>query len=203
MPMWSSVMERGWAGTWTLHPHVVVYPNVQLGDRVTLHAGVCVGVDGFGYTHSGEGLEQIPHVGECVIGADVEIGANSCVDRGSIGRTELAAHVKLDNLVHIAHNVTVGPRTVMAAQVAIAGSTQVGADTMWGRTVRRNGSHLRRRRSSYRRPNGPDRRRSRGKYDGGLAGSTSQGFPQGPGSSFPPRLTPPPCPCSRTSSSRP
>ena len=116
----------------TLHPHVVVYPHVQLGDRVVLHAGVCVGVDGFGYTHSEEGLEQIPHVGSCIIGDDVEIGANSCVDRGSLGRTELEPQVKLDNLVHIAHNVSVGPRTVMAAQVAIAGSTQVGADTMWG-----------------------------------------------------------------------
>lgn len=116
----------------TLHPHVVVYPNVQLGDRVVLHAGVCVGVDGFGYTHSEGDLEQIPHVGACVIGDDVEIGANSCVDRGSIGRTELEPHVKLDNLVHIAHNVTVGTRTLMAAQVGIAGSTQVGADTMWG-----------------------------------------------------------------------
>ncbi len=116
----------------TLHPHVVVYPHVQLGDRVILHAGVCVGVDGFGYTHSEEGLEQIPHVGACVIGDDVEIGANSCVDRGSIGRTELGPEVKLDNLVHIAHNVTVGPRTVMAAHVAIAGSTKVGADTSWG-----------------------------------------------------------------------
>ncbi len=116
----------------TLHPHVVVYPHVQVGDRVVLHAGVRVGVDGFGYTHSENGLLQIPHVGACVIGDDVEIGANSCVDRGSIGHTELEAHVKLDNLVHIAHNVTVGPRTVMAAQVAIAGSTKVGADTMWG-----------------------------------------------------------------------
>ena len=115
-----------------LHPHVVVYPYVQLGDRVVLHAGVRVGVDGFGYTYSEDGLVRIPHVGACVIGDDVEIGANSCVDRGSIGHTELKAHVKLDNLVHIAHNVTVGPRTVMAAQVAIAGSTKVGADTMWG-----------------------------------------------------------------------
>ena len=116
----------------TLHPHVVVYPHVQLGDRVVLHAGVRVGVDGFGYTQADAGLEQIPHVGACVIGDDVEIGANSCVDRGSIGSTELEPQVKLDNLVHIAHNVTVGPRTVMAAQVAIAGSTKVGADTMWG-----------------------------------------------------------------------
>ena len=116
----------------TLHPHVVVYPHVQLGDRVVLHAGVCVGVDGFGYTPSEDGLERIPHVGACVIGDDVEIGANSCVDRGSIGHTELGEQVKLDNLVHIAHNVTVGPRTVMAAQVGIAGSTSVGAGTMWG-----------------------------------------------------------------------
>ena len=116
----------------TLHPHVVVYPHVKLGDRVVLHAGVRVGVDGFGYTQGEDGLEQIPHVGACIIGDDVEIGANSCVDRGSLGDTELAPHVKLDNLVHIAHNVTVGPRTVMAAQVAIAGSTKIGADTMWG-----------------------------------------------------------------------
>lgn len=116
----------------TLHPHVVVYPHVRMGDRVVLHAGVCVGVDGFGYTHSSGGLARIPHVGACIIGDDVEIGANSCVDRGSIGHTELGAHVKLDNLVHIGHNVTVGPRTVMAAQVAIAGSTRVGADTLWG-----------------------------------------------------------------------
>ena len=116
----------------TLHPNVVVYPHVQLGDRVVLHAGVRVGVDGFGYTHSEDGLTRIPHVGACIIGDDVEIGANSCVDRGSIGHTELGEHVKLDNLVHIGHNVTVGPRTVMAAQVAIAGSTKIGADTMWG-----------------------------------------------------------------------
>ena len=116
----------------TLHPHVVVYPHVQIGDRVVLHAGVCVGVDGFGYAQTEGGLARIPHVGACVIGDDVEIGANSCVDRGSIGQTELEAQVKLDNLVHIAHNVTVGPRTVIAAQVAIAGSTRVGADTMWG-----------------------------------------------------------------------
>ena len=116
----------------TIHPHVVVYPHVQLGDRVVLHAGVRVGVDGFGYTRDEKALHRIPHVGACVIEDDVEIGANSCVDRGSIGETVLKEQVKLDNLVHIAHNVTVGPRTVMAAQVGIAGSTDVGADTMWG-----------------------------------------------------------------------
>jgi len=116
----------------TLHPQVVVYPNVQMGDRVVLHSGARVGVDGFGYTPSADGFERIPHVGTCVIGDDVEIGANSCVDRGSIGHTELGEQVKLDNLVHIAHNVAVGPRSVMAAHVAIAGSTRIGADTMWG-----------------------------------------------------------------------
>ncbi len=115
-----------------LHPHVVIYPQAQVGHRVVLHAGVRIGVDGFGYTPTDEGLRKIPHVGACVIGDDVEIGANSCVDRGSIGRTELRSQTKLDNLVHIAHNVFVGPRSVMAALVGIAGSTSIGADTMWG-----------------------------------------------------------------------
>ena len=116
----------------TLHPHVVVYPHVQVGDRVVVHAGACVGVDGFGYTLGEDGLELIPHVGGCVIGDDVEIGANSCVDRGSIGKTELAPHVKLDNLVHIGHNVRIGEDTLMAALVGIAGSVHIGAGTVWG-----------------------------------------------------------------------
>ena len=115
-----------------LHPHVVLYPQTQVGSRVVLHAGVRIGVDGFGYTPSDGELKKIPHVGLCVIGDDVEIGANSCVDRGSIGRTELGDQTKLDNLVHIGHNVSVGPQSVMAAQVGIAGSTGIGAGTMWG-----------------------------------------------------------------------
>ena len=115
-----------------LHPHVVLYPQVRLGARVVLHSGVRIGVDGFGYTPSDGQLKKIPHVGSCVIGDDVELGANSCVDRGSIGRTEIGDQTKLDNLVHIGHNVSVGPRSVLAAQVGIAGSTGVGAGTMWG-----------------------------------------------------------------------
>lgn len=115
-----------------LHPHVVIYPQAQVGHRVVLHAGARIGVDGFGYTPTDDGLRKIPHVGACVIGDDVEIGANSCVDRGSIGRTELSSQTKLDNLVHIAHNVFVGPQSVMAALVGIAGSTSIGASTMWG-----------------------------------------------------------------------
>ncbi len=116
----------------TLYPHVVLYPGTCLGDRVILHSGVRIGVDGFGYSRSSEGAKKIPHVGSCEIGDDVEIGANSCVDRGSIGRTHLGNETKLDNLVHIAHNVTVGSGSVMAAQVGIAGSTTIGDATMWG-----------------------------------------------------------------------
>ena len=115
-----------------VHPHVVLYPGVVLGDRVVLHSGVRVGVDGFGYTPSPEGTKKIPHVGQCVIGNDVEIGANSCIDRGSIGRTELGEQTKLDNLVHIGHNVRVGPSSFLAAQFGSAGSTSIGAGTMWG-----------------------------------------------------------------------
>tara|TARA_Y100000590_G_scaffold470628_1_gene667152 strand:- start:197 stop:1255 length:1059 start_codon:yes stop_codon:yes gene_type:complete len=116
----------------TLHPHVVLYPEVQLGNRVILHAGVRVGVDGFGYTPSDGEIKKIPHVGLCLIGDDVEIGANSCVDRGTIGNTEIGNQTKLDNLVHIAHNVKVGSHNLMAAMVGIAGSTVIGDDTMWG-----------------------------------------------------------------------
>ncbi len=104
-----------------------------VGDRVVLHSGVRLGVDGFGYTPTGDGeVKKIPHAGLCIIGDDVEIGANSCIDRGSIGRTELGSRTKLDNLVHIAHNVTVGPGSFLAGQVGVAGSTSIGAGTMWG-----------------------------------------------------------------------
>ena len=115
-----------------LYPHVVLYPQVRVGERVVLHSGVRVGVDGFGYVPSDDGIAKIPHVGLCVIGDDVEIGANSCIDRGSIGRTELGRQSKLDNLVHIGHNVTVGPGSLLAGQVGVAGSTAIGAGTMWG-----------------------------------------------------------------------
>ena len=115
-----------------LHPHVALYAGAVLADRVVLHSGVCVGVDGFGYSIGSDGPKKIPHVGACVVGEDVEIGANSCVDRGSIGATRIGRGTKLDNLVHLGHNVEVGPNSLMAAQVGIAGSTRVGAGTMWG-----------------------------------------------------------------------
>jgi len=115
-----------------VHPHSVLYPEVVVGNRTVLHSGVRVGVDGFGYTPSVDGTKKIPHVGQCVIGDDVEIGANSCIDRGSIGRTEVGDQTKLDNLVHIGHNVSVGAGSFLAAQFGSAGSAKIGAGTMWG-----------------------------------------------------------------------
>jgi UDP-3-O-[3-hydroxymyristoyl] glucosamine N-acyltransferase len=115
-----------------VHPHVVVYPDVRIGSNVKLFAGARIGVDGFGYTNSDEGLVKIPHVGGCILGDDVEVGANTCIDRGSLGTTEIQDGVKIDNLVHIAHNVIVGKNSQMAAQVGVAGSTKIGPGTMWG-----------------------------------------------------------------------
>jgi len=110
----------------TLHPHVTLYPGVEVGARTIIHAGCRIGVDGFGYAPGEDGLTKVPQVGGCRIGADVEIGANSTIDRGSIGVTEIGNGVKIDNLVHIAHNVSVGPHSVIVAQVGIAGSTTIG-----------------------------------------------------------------------------
>jgi UDP-3-O-[3-hydroxymyristoyl] glucosamine N-acyltransferase len=108
-----------------LHPHATLYPGVILGDRVILHAGVRLGVDGFGYVQTAEGHVRIPHVGRCVVGDDVEIGANSTVDRGSIDDTVIGPGTKIDNLVHIGHNCRVGARVLVMAQVGLAGSSYV------------------------------------------------------------------------------
>jgi UDP-3-O-[3-hydroxymyristoyl] glucosamine N-acyltransferase len=109
-----------------LHPQVVAYADTSIGDRVTIHSGARLGPDGFGFTEvEGEQL-KIPQVGRCVIGDDVEIGANSTIDRGSLGDTVLGRGVKLDNLVHIAHNVRVGAHSLLAALVGIAGSSRLG-----------------------------------------------------------------------------
>lgn len=109
-----------------LHPHVTLYRGVRVGPRSVLHSGVRVGVDGFGYVATEAGHLKVPQVGDCVIGADVEIGANTTIDRGSVGATEIGDGVKIDNLVHIGHNVRVGEHSVIVAQVGIAGSTRVG-----------------------------------------------------------------------------
>jgi UDP-3-O-[3-hydroxymyristoyl] glucosamine N-acyltransferase len=128
------VIGRGcWVGEETvLHPHAVLYPGSILGRRVIVHAGVRVGSDGFGYVASDEGYHKVPQVGRCVIEDDVEIGANSCIDRGSIGDTVIGSGSKLDNLVHVAHNVHVGPNCAMAALVGIAGSARIGRGVVFG-----------------------------------------------------------------------
>lgn len=109
-----------------LFPHVTLYPGTEIGDRVVLHSGVRVGSDGFGYVFTGDFHRKIPHVGRCVIGDDVEIGANSTIDRGSIDDTVIGAGTRIDNLVQIGHNVRIGRLCLIMAQVGIAGSAQIG-----------------------------------------------------------------------------
>ncbi len=108
-----------------LYSHVTLYPGVDVGARCALHAGVRIGSDGFGYVFHDGVHQKVPHVGRCVIESDVEIGANSTVDRGSIDATVIGAGSKLDNLVHVGHNVRVGRLCLFAAGVAIAGSTRI------------------------------------------------------------------------------
>jgi UDP-3-O-[3-hydroxymyristoyl] glucosamine N-acyltransferase len=106
-----------------LYPYVVLYPGVQIGDRVVLHAGVVVGSDGFGYIADGTRQWKFPQVGGVVIEDDVEIGAHTVIDRGSLGTTRIGAGAKLDNLIQIAHNVEIGKHVVIAAQTGISGSS--------------------------------------------------------------------------------
>ena len=109
-----------------LHPSVVLYSGTRLGERVQLHAGVRIGSDGFGYVFRGGVHQKIPHVGRCIIEDDVEIGANTTIDRGSIDDTVIGAGTKIDNLVHVGHNVRIGRLCLLMAQVGIAGSTRIG-----------------------------------------------------------------------------
>lgn len=115
-----------------VHAAATLYGGTVLGARSIVHSGARLGSDGFGYVlregagGSGGRHERIPHVGRCMIGADVEIGANSTIDRGSIDDTVIGDGTKIDNLVHIAHNVRMGERCLVMAQVGIAGSTRIG-----------------------------------------------------------------------------
>lgn len=118
-----------------LYPRVVLYDKVTVGARVILHSGVVVGSDGFGFAPGPTGFQKIPQVGTVVIEDDVELGANTTIDRGGLGTTRIGKGTKLDNLVHVAHNVTIGGHTVMAAQSGIAGSTKVGSGCMIGGQV--------------------------------------------------------------------
>lgn len=110
-----------------LYPNVVLYDDTVLGDRVTLHAGCVLGSDGFGYAPEGSRLLKVPQVGRVVVEDDVEIGANTTVDRGALEETRIGAGTKIDNLVQVAHNVRIGPSCILVAQSGISGSTTLGA----------------------------------------------------------------------------
>lgn len=124
-----------------LHPSVTVYSGSRIGNRVTLHAGARIGSDGFGYVQQGGAHLKIPHVGRCLIEDDVEIGANTTIDRGSIDDTVVGAGTKVDNLVQIAHNVRIGRACLIMAQVGIAGSARVEDGAMLLGQVGVSGHH--------------------------------------------------------------
>ena len=120
-----------------LYPNTTVYHDCRLGNEVILHAGSVVGADGFGFAPNAEtnSYDKIPQIGNVIIEDNVEIGANTCIDRSTMGSTFVRKGVKLDNLVQIAHNTDIGENTVMSAQVGIAGSTKVGQWCMFGGQV--------------------------------------------------------------------
>ena len=118
-----------------LYPHATVYHDCRVGNNCILHAGSVIGADGFGFAPSPEGYEKIPQIGIAILEDNVEIGANTCIDRATMGATIIRKGVKLDNLIQIAHNVEVGSNTVMASQVGVAGSTKIGEWCMLGGQV--------------------------------------------------------------------
>ena len=115
-----------------IFPNVTIYDGTRIGQRVTIHAGAVIGADGFGFAPNTEGYEKIPQIGIVIIEDDVEIGANTCIDRSTMGQTLIHRGVKLDNLVQVAHNCEIGENTVMSAQAGMAGSTKIGAWCMVG-----------------------------------------------------------------------
>ena len=115
-----------------LYPHVTIYYGCKIGNRCILHAGSVIGADGFGFAPTPQGYNKIPQIGIVQLEDDVEIGANTCIDRSTMGRTVIHKGVKLDNLIQVAHNVEIGENTVMSAQTGIAGSSKVGSWCMVG-----------------------------------------------------------------------
>jgi UDP-3-O-[3-hydroxymyristoyl] glucosamine N-acyltransferase len=110
-----------------IYGHCHIYDQVTIGRQVTIHAGTVIGADGFGYQRNEKGeFEKFPHIGGIIIKDNVEIGANTCIDRGALGNTIIEEGVKIDNLVHIAHNVSVGKHTAIIANTMIGGSTSIG-----------------------------------------------------------------------------
>lgn len=118
-----------------IYPHVTIYEGCKIGNNCILHAGSVIGSDGFGFAPEGESYNKIPQLGNVILEDNVEVGANTTIDRAVMDSTIIRKGVKLDNLIQIAHNVEVGENTVMAAQVGIAGSTKVGRHCMFGGQV--------------------------------------------------------------------
>ena len=115
-----------------IFPHVTIYEGCRIGKNVTIHAGTVIGADGFGFAPSQDGYDKIPQIGIVIIEDNVEIGANTCIDRSTMGQTIIHQGVKLDNLIQVAHNCEIGENTVMSAQAGMAGSTKIGSWCMVG-----------------------------------------------------------------------
>lgn len=118
-----------------IYPNVTLMAGTSLGDRVTLHSGVVLGSDGFGFAQSDTGMEKVPQLGRVILESDVEIGANSTVDRGTLGETRIGRGTKIDNQVQIGHNVSLGRNVIVVAQVGIAGSTTVEENVVFAGQV--------------------------------------------------------------------
>lgn len=118
-----------------MHPRVTLYAGVRVGHRVEIHSGAVIGADGFGYAHGEGRYLKFPQAGIVEIADDVEIGANATIDRGSLDDTRIAEGVKLDNLVHVGHNVKIGVHTVIAAQTGVSGSSTIGDNVIIGGQV--------------------------------------------------------------------
>ena len=160
-----------------LGPRVVCYPGTRIGSRVVLKAGAVIGGDGFGYLSGAAGHDRIPHVGGCILEDDVEVGSNSCVDRGSLDDTVIGRGTKLDNLVHVGHNVRIGERCLLMAGVGVAGSTRIGERRDPGGTRRRH-------RPSPDRRRGPDRGQERRLRRRDAGGASISGHPARPNRQF-------------------
>jgi UDP-3-O-[3-hydroxymyristoyl] glucosamine N-acyltransferase len=122
------------AGT-IIHSNCSIYHSTVIGKECIIHSGVVIGGDGFGFAPRGSSYDKVPQIGKVIIEDFVEIGANTCIDRATIGATIIKEGVKLDNLIQIAHNVVIGENTVIAAQTGIAGSTHIGKNCMIGGQV--------------------------------------------------------------------
>jgi UDP-3-O-[3-hydroxymyristoyl] glucosamine N-acyltransferase len=118
-----------------LFPNVTLYPNTEVGKRVRIHAGTVVGSDGFGYVLDNGAHRKVPQIGNVIICDDVEIGANVTIDRGALGPTIIGKGTKIDNLVQVAHNVTIGEHCILVSQAGIAGSTKLGSYVILGGQV--------------------------------------------------------------------